>query len=154
MSKCRSSHLFATVHGGNMSKKITHCGWCGNDLDDEEIEQPYWASDHTKICRECFQNEYEEECGVCGNYYDKRYKKSRFILLVTKCPGDYGDIEPGYYYIIKYPIFTSNYFNAWLHKDSIRRIAPITPDVADPDSSIPGREICKSCVTKLELSRK
>ena len=82
-------------------KTIIECAFCGNRLDDEEIDSPRLDECGDSICDECHREHYEFDCCYCEESDHVDVQHYYFAVAYQKNPANYvdksgsGKIYPG-----------------------------------------------------------
>jgi hypothetical protein len=116
----------------------TRCTYCGDKLDEEEIETPSKDGAGDPMCDECWHDHYEFTC-----------------YLVVKClaPGDYEDVIPGIYYIKSGPYHGGSLLGGGLFNRKLLRLRDLPNDSMLDRDYYPTGHLCRTCVDMLNLAK-
>lgn len=82
---------------------IIECSYCGNDLREDEIENPREDESGDVMCDQCYEDEFLEHCSLCENYYDKPTKPEETFFVVAKEVSGQVGVDPGFYKVLNWP---------------------------------------------------
>ena len=120
------------------------CTYCENELDKEESKNPRTDSDGDIICDECFHEEYEEVCPLCGDYFEKgNPQEGEYYFAITK--NDDCRVQPGVYVAVTFPFYIDNMFTQRVITNNVEKVG----DLEGNDLNVwRGGRICLECVKK------
>lgn len=126
------------------------CGWCGEELSEEERENPFHDDAGEPICDECYSDHFEFRCCRCENYEHVDYQDEIGNLLVIQ--DDEGPEEvrvgTGIYRILKHPYYQVELLGPdWAYRESLELVTPHL-NGADP-SPYPAGHLCRDCTVRL-----
>lgn len=79
------------------------CTYCFDPLTDEESESPRTDPYEDVMCDECYQIEYQDECGLCENYFnDPQIAKHHKFVVGRELAKETG-LKMGVYSVLEYP---------------------------------------------------
>lgn len=84
-------------------KKNNECSYCGNDLDEEEVENPRRDESEDIMCDQCYEDNYQNYCSLCEETYDKPTKPEETFFVVAKEVSEECEVEPGFYKVLDWP---------------------------------------------------
>jgi hypothetical protein len=115
------------------------CTYCGEELDEDELEHPYELDDKV-VCDPCYRD-HAFNCEICDNLVPNT--EWNYFLLFKN---DDNRLKPGVYKITCRPFFMSCCIGEdTIFTDRVEWVAEL-PDDLNEDS---GREICDDCAKKL-----
>lgn len=83
------------------------CGYCGNDLSDEELESPREDESGELMCDDCYSEHYEETCPICEDSYDKPTCPEETFFVLSKEAAAEMDMKGGIYKVLSWPYTVS-----------------------------------------------
>ena len=132
------------------------CSRCGNDFNSEELENPRFDEDNDPICDQCYEDNYQQYCLLCEEYYDNPTKPEETFFLVAKEVSDECDVEPGFYKVLEWPYWlrATGFGFETLFKRAIQLVKKA--DINSMLKKLHGRytqefganEICEDCFNK------
>jgi hypothetical protein len=124
---------------------VATCPCCERELSDDERRAPLRDADGLVLCDDCWSEQYEAQCHHCGRtVIDEEDidgqpaqltgRPGELIVLYEPCPtDDAGDLPPGIYRVLAWPIYTAPMIGSgWLEARHLRRVADIDMAVALP----------------------
>ncbi len=140
-------------------EKIILCTYCGHQLDEWEVEEPYTDDYGDIMCDECYKENYQDYCGLCEEYYDKPTKPEELFFVVSKEAStevSMSSISPGIYQTIHWPYFmgATGFGFETLFESSIRLVRELDINsmlsklYSNYHKEIGANEICPECVEK------
>jgi hypothetical protein len=125
-------------------KKIKICAYCGDELDEEEIESPRVDGEGDIICDECYNEQCEFKCCLCrdyGNIADQH----KIVVVFEKILG----VEPGLYRVTNRSYWYASIVgdDGGIFPTAVQRIGNI-PVGAD-GNGYPCGHLCAECQKKL-----
>ena len=134
------------------------CTYCGNDLDNEELESPRKDDDGDIICDNCYSDNYMNYCPLCEEEYEKPTKPEELFFCISNEVCEYvamNPIKPGIYQTTSWPYFlgATGFGFEMLFENSIKlvrelNINSIIKKLYGKNESFGADEICDSCVDK------
>lgn len=129
------------------NNKVT-CSWNGCELSEEETESPRLDPRGEVICDECYHEHFEFTCCCCENDEDDPDEAIRDAALVI-LDSEQCKLPRGFYQVIKWPIFTSDYFSMWFHEDALRFVGPVgDSEWTETWDGYPSGQLCRACQIK------
>lgn len=126
----------------------TDCGWCGEELGEEELENPYLDNGGDLMCNECHWTEYGRACGICCNKYDTRHWTGTHFAVFEEVDGFPDSIMPGIYRVNANPFYTQPLIGAGsLHGNNISRHSDLPGGATG--NGYPCEFLCQECTDKL-----
>ena len=112
-----------------MSKRPTHCTYCGNELDHEERRWPCRDEAKAVMCDRCYQEHYQGECSRCGDLFEKTElspKPGRLIGIWRDAPAcGQDDLPAGYYRVLSWPMYADGMIEGYFFGRALSRIGPL-----------------------------
>ena len=138
--------------------ELLECSYCGKELDEEELENPYTDDCDSVMCDDCYTQNYQQQCPICEDNFDKPTKPEELFFVVAKevC-GDVASepIKPGIYQTTCWPYYlgSTGFGFETLFGGSIKLVRELDINSmlkklhrsSDP---IGADEICPDCVEK------
>lgn len=121
----------------------TECSLCGEDLNEEEREEPRKEGDEY-VCDECWDEHNTFPCFRCECSSDN--DTMNYLAILEEC----GGLGPGIYRINRRPYFISNYFDMWWIKESLSRIRDADGEYSNPADYSSGF-LCYGCQREMNL---
>ncbi len=117
------------------------CTYCGEELDEYELEEPYKDPDGDIMCDNCYTQDYLQECNICEEYYDKPENAEETFFVMNESSKVQG-MEPGVYKVLKWPYYSGSIIGSlYITKYNVERVA----DYNEEDEG----EICSCCYKEL-----
>ncbi len=86
---------------------VLMCSYCGNDLQEDETENPYTDSENQIMCDNCYREAYEDYCIICEEWYSKPEKPTDANFVLSKEGEKETGLKAGIYHVLKYPVFSA-----------------------------------------------
>lgn len=107
------------------------CSWCSEKLNDEERSYPvYEPGTDNVMCDRCYDEHFRASCGLCEERFDKsdcNAKPGNLIVMWRPAPAlAQDDLEPGYYRVLRWPMFADGMIEAYFYADHLHRVADLT----------------------------
>jgi len=127
------------------------CFICEKPLNAEERRDPKRDENGDALCDECYSSEYEAPCGRCHNYYDMLHWRHpvHFIAFPEAQEAD-EMLVPGYYRVLRYPLWTSDYFTTSVEMRNVVKVADLRGDDRQPGNA-PCVHICMDCTAEVPM---
>jgi hypothetical protein len=139
------------------ARKPKLCTYCDNALDHEERVHPRKDEAGAVMCDGCFHEHYEDNCSRCEECVEKADLKAapgELIGIWREAPSEYGpDLQPGYYRVLRWPIFADFMIHGHLYSRHLKFVAPLDSKgevAADHCHSVAG-PMCPDCREAAEL---
>ncbi len=113
------------------------CYQCG-----EKIEEDYFRNKNDKIyCDDCYHENFEFICPICEEHHENPEEPvDHYVYLHNEQDG----YIPGFYNVVKFPLFSGDMFFTWLWDDALRLAS--TNRVSEVgEYEYPSGFICKEC---------
>lgn len=122
------------------------CFDCEEELNEYELENPYHNSSGDVLCDNCYREECEFLCTVCGNYENDPDESIRDAALVV-WDADGAGVPAGFYQITQWPYYADGMIEAHLYESALRFIGPLPTDL-EADDYYPCGKLCRDCQIK------
>lgn len=125
------------------------CTRCGENLDEEEAENPRIDYDGDVICDDCYTEYFETICPICENYFEHGdFGEGKFHFILTNYPNR---VPPGIYKAIRFPFYRSDIVGSDdIYPECVERIFPASEWMDEKASG----QICQNCIDKIYESKK
>lgn len=124
------------------------CEWCGNDLTQEEIDDP---EPEGTICQECYHEHFEFTCCRCCKYDHIDYQDMWLVVFEAVEDFDERDreIQPAIYEIVGFPYYGGSLLgSSWLHG---RKLRLMSAKIDFDDDGYACGHLCRVCIKALKL---
>ena len=139
-------------------EELIICDYCGETLDECELENPFKDVDDNILCDLCYEINYRNTCVICEESYDKPTKPEElFFVIATEVKDDVlmHPIIPGIYQTTSWPYFlaATGFGFEMLYESSIKLVRAldinsILKKLYSSHEYIGGDEICSECADK------
>lgn len=120
------------------------CSYCGNNLNEDGLENPLTDDERDLMCDECYNDHYEFTCCWCQEYGNKKDQHKMVVVFDDEKAG----VPTGVYRVTDLDYYIISAFgDGWLHDWAIERIGDI-PDGAD-SNGYPCGHLCAECQKKV-----
>lgn len=112
-------------------ERETHCAFCGDEFDEEELESPYLDENGVPICVECYDRDYMDYCTRCDEKVDKTSlstEPGQLIAVWNDAPGSPDDLKPGYYRVKDWPFVMDGIIEARMLSSRLTRVGDLDPE--------------------------
>lgn len=82
---------------------MKECMLCGEKLSKYEAKNPRLDSDGDIICDECYSEYYQQQCGICEEYYDIPKCPEETFFVLSEEEGKENDLKKGIYKVLRWP---------------------------------------------------
>jgi hypothetical protein len=135
--------------------QTANCGWCGQELDDDERENPWHRDGDELMCRQCYRDKFMYDCTFCEELEDEgSVPQHQFLVLYDPRDAGVQDLKPGIYRIIHKPYYTAGLVgSSWLHEGSLEFIRGLPRGKKEDPGGYPVGHICGACRKKHRLPK-
>jgi hypothetical protein len=125
------------------------CSYCGNNLSEDELENPLTDKDGDLMCDECYNDHYEFTCCLCQEHGDVAEQHKMVVVFDEEEAG----VPTGVYRVIDPDYYLADLLGSgWLHDWALERIGDVS-DKADGNGYACGH-LCQNCQDKLNTEAK
>jgi len=130
------------------------CASCGDKLDAEERGNPYRDEGGDPICDRCHCDKYEGQCDRCGEIVEKKeldMHPGEILAFWEEVDG----LEPGYYRVLRWPIYMDGMIEGYVLKDNLEYFAPLDEkgQHAADNAWTPGGRMCRACREEISQTK-
>lgn len=139
-----------TTEAPAVAPAATCCALCGDEFDEEELDNPYRDEDDDPICDSCYREKYESACDRCDEIVEKKeleMKPGELLAFWEEVEG----LKPGYYKVLRWPIYADGMICGYIYHDALEFFAPLDEKgtAAAKDAWTPGGCLCERCRTEI-----
>ena len=131
------------------------CSYCSDQLDEDEIENPYVDDCDEIMCDDCYKEHYMETCPICEEWYEKPTNPEETFFVVSKEASEECEVEAGFYQVTDFPYWlgATGFGFEMLFKNAIKLIRAcdinsMLQKLHRGSEKIGADECCSECVKK------